>query len=136
MYDNTLHPTYVPGRYCNIFKSRKIKIKDDVIQIPISVTPVFRLPFSWIWIRNLGVNYIKLCLSAVFLSQKFAIIYIHNWELAEIGKNSAFKLPNILQKNTGKKMAELLADIFKWCYRQHFVMQTIINFLRFKGYNA
>ncbi|MBU4501410.1 MAG: polysaccharide deacetylase family protein, partial [Nanoarchaeota archaeon] len=58
-YNASLHPTYVPGRYNHFFKPRKIFEKDDVTVIPTSVVPLVRMPMTWLWFRNLGLNYSK-----------------------------------------------------------------------------
>jgi len=134
VYDNTCHPTYVPGRYFYFFKSRKVTIQDGIINIPISVTPIFRLPFSWIWFRNLGLNYVKFCASQVLLKQEYINMYIHAWDLVDINDISGLRLPYLVKNNTGQKMEQLLDRFFRWCKIKGVNTETIYNYLMNKNY--
>jgi uncharacterized protein (DUF3820 family) len=129
IYDNTCHPTYVPGRYFNFFKSRSIQYKNGVTVVPISVSPVLRLPFSWIWFRNFGLNYAKFCTSWVFLTQEYVNIYFHSWEFADIMHNFACSLPYGITRNTGRKMIKFLENYLIWCSTHGIRSQTIHDFL-------
>lgn len=128
-YDNTCHPTYVPGRYFYFLKSRKIQFNEGIVNIPISVTPIFRLPFSWIWIRNLGVWYTKFCTSWNFLTQDYANIYVHPWDFADLNGKLGFKLPYIITRNTGQIMIKILDTYLKWCDLYQIRTETIYNYL-------
>lgn len=130
VYDNTCHPTYVPGRYFYLLKSRKIKLKYGIINIPISVTPIFRLPFSWIWFRNLGLNYVKLCTSWVFLNQDWVNIYLHSWDFTDLNDNLPFKLPYFITSNAGWKMIRMLDNYLNFCKLNQIRISTIYNYLR------
>lgn len=129
VYDNTCHPTYVPGRYSNFFKSRTIYKENNLIYIPISVTPVFRLPFSWIWFRNFGLNYLEFCTSWALLAQESVNIYFHSWEFIDLSKGFDFKLPYYVTNNTGEKMLKLLSNYLKWCQLKNITTETIHNYL-------
>ncbi len=83
-YDSSLHPTWVPGHYCNILKSRKIKKIGNICEIPISVVPFVRLPFSWVWFRNLPLIYAKAATSLNMYSSSYTLIYFHSWEFVDI----------------------------------------------------
>lgn len=134
LYDNTCHPTFVPGRYFNLFKSRKIQIKDGIINIPISVTPILRLPFSWIWFRNLGLNYAKLCTNWTLLSQDYINVYFHNWDFTNIKNSIAHKLPYLITRNTGDKMSDILDGYLNWCRRNRYTFITIYDYLQKSRY--
>jgi len=127
VYDNSCHPTYVPGRYFNLFKSRKLNIEDGIINIPISVTPIFRLPFSWIWFRNLGLNYVKFCSILTLLNKEYINIYIHNWDLADMSKS---RLPYFIKNNSGQKMEQFLDSFFIWTKRKGIQAETVYNYLK------
>lgn len=128
-YDNSCHPTYVPGRYCNFFKSRRIKLKDGIINVPISVAPILKLPFSWIWFRTFGLHYAKFCTSWVFLAGDYANIYFHSWDFADIDNKSIFNLPRSLTYNTGRKMLNILGNYLAWCNKNNYKLETIHNYL-------
>lgn len=126
-YDSSLHPTYVPGRYNNISKPRKIFINNGVKVVPISVTPVFRLPFSWIWFRNFGLTYSKICTKLSLSDLDFINIYFHPWEFAEI-KN--YQIPALIKRNTGEILNELLKKYLQWCFLKGITSTTISNYIK------
>lgn len=88
-YDTSLHPTFVPFKYNNVLKSRKPFYVGSVLEIPATVTPQFRLPLSWFWLRN----YPKLLRSHVLQSivkEKYIVLYFHNWDLIDLPKSVNF----------------------------------------------
>lgn len=127
VYDSSLHPTYVPGRYNNFFKNRKAKIKKGVVQIPVSVTPLFRLPFTWLWFRNFGLNYAKACTKLSVLDNNFVSIYFHPWEFQDL-KN--YNLPFYAKKNTGPWLSDNLKDYLIWCKKEGFEFLTINKYVK------
>lgn len=52
-YNSSLNPTCIPGRYNHLDKPRTWFYKDDVLQLPASVSPVFRFPLFWLAYHNL-----------------------------------------------------------------------------------
>lgn len=126
-YDSSMHPTWIPGRYNNFFKSRKIKINEGVISIPVSVTPLKRLPFSWLWFRNFGVAYAKLCTLSCFLFGDFVDIYFHPWDFADIEK---YKLPCLIKRNAGDKCLKMLEKYILWCKSRKYEFKTMGNYLK------
>ncbi|MBZ9577945.1 polysaccharide deacetylase family protein [Patescibacteria group bacterium] len=128
-YDNSCHPTYVPGRYCNFLKSRRMKSKSGLVNIPISVTPIIRLPFSWIWFRWFGLNYAKFCTSWALFTHDYINIYFHSWDFANIDRKMPFKLPYVITRNTGNKTLGLLDNFLAWCKRKDLRAETIHNYL-------
>lgn len=133
VYDNTLHPTLVPGRYYNFFRSRQITSSYGLINLPISVTPVLRLPFSWIWFRNMGLNYLKFCTSWVFLTQDYTNIYFHSWDFADIENGMDSSLPFFVTRNAGNKAIEILNYYLNWCQINKIETETIHRYLTRKG---
>ena len=111
-YDTSLHPTYVPERYNNLRYSLKPFMTNHISEIPISVTPFLRLPISFVWSRNFGINYMKLCTFLIFKKQNFINLYFHPWEFVKL---DSFGLPFYITRNTGRKMSRLLGDYIKWC---------------------
>lgn len=129
LYDSSLHPTYVPRRYNNFFSSRKWVMKEGIKIVPISVTPIFRLPFSWIWFRNLGLNYSKFCTKLSLLDQDYVNIYFHPWEFVELNDYEFCKdLPRTSIRHTGKRLQNMLDRYIGWC------LGNRLEFLDIRGY--
>lgn len=125
-YDSSIHPTYIPGRYNNFFHNRKCHKIKGVIEVPISVTPVLRAPFSWIWFRNFGLNYVKACTSLASLNSSFINLYLHPWEFVNLQE---YDIPLIIKRSTGRNMEKMLEDYIEWCTKNGFKFSTIGDFL-------
>lgn len=84
LYDSSLHPAYIPFRYDN----RKYPItpfmKNGVLEIPISVTPRFRYPIGWIWLRNLGTKWALSGAKSLLRQGIDVVFYAHSWEFEDI----------------------------------------------------
>ena len=96
------------------------KAYDNIMEIPISVTPFLRLPLSWLWFRNLGLNYAKIC--TILNNQPFTNIYFHPWEFQDIKK---YNIPLIIKRNTGNKMKKMLKEYLRWCLSKNFNFVTM-----------
>lgn len=129
LYDSSLHPTWVPGRY-NKFSSPRNIFHKDVIVVPISVTPILKLPFSWIWFRNFGLNYAKLCTNLSLLSDiPFLNLYFHPWEFINLEK---WSISPLIKNKTGKKMCKIFDSYLSWCQSKKFKFISIKDFLERK----
>jgi peptidoglycan/xylan/chitin deacetylase (PgdA/CDA1 family) len=89
-YDSSILPAYVPGRY-NGLRARPAPFAWDLegsgrlIEIPISVTPLFRIPVGWWWFRkNFGVRISEIGFGAIWGRGLPVVCNIHSWELSEL----------------------------------------------------
>lgn len=121
-YDASLHPTYIPTRYNNLFKPRKIFRKEGIKIIPTSVAPFIRLPITYLWFRNFGLNYTKICTNLCSLTDTYGNIYFHPWEFISL-KNQ--EIPKIFKKNTGKKMIIMLDKYIRWLKKKRVNFVTL-----------
>lgn len=63
LYNSSLNPTCIPGRYNHLGQPRTYFMKDGVLQLPASVTPIVRFPLFWLAYHNLPATlYRKLAL--------------------------------------------------------------------------
>ena len=115
-YDSSFHPTYVPKRYNHFFGKRKVFFRDGVKVIPISVTPVLKVPFSWFWFRNFGLNYSKMCSRLSLMNNNFINIFFHSWEFADLRKSD---IGILYKRNTGERLADNLREYIKWCEKSN-----------------
>ena len=102
IYDSSLHPTYIPGRYNHFFLKMEIFSKDGVKIIPLSVSPILRLPLFWLAFRNLPLFYSKYITNR---NKKYACLVFHSWEFVNI-KN--IDLPLLIKRNTGERLIRKL----------------------------
>lgn len=129
-YDNSLHPTYVPGRYCNIFSRRNIYKERDILRVPVTVTPWLRFPLSWIWFRIFGLTYMKLCSSFTYLMQDYINIYFHTWDFENI-TYSPLRWPHrLLIHNTGNRTISNFKRFLDWVRRENITVLTMSGYLQ------
>ena len=112
-YNSSINPTFLPGRYNHLKISRTYFKKNNVLQIPASVTPNFRIPLFWLSFHNFPLWLYKKWVRRVLKKDHYLNIYFHPWEFAEI-KKPEYKLSGITTKNTGVEMVKRLDDFLGW----------------------
>jgi len=125
-YDSSSHPIYIPGRYNNFFDSRKISTKNGIKIIPVSVSPLFRLPLFWIVFRNFPLGYSKFVTKSCFINDNHVCLVFHPWEFINLND---FKIPFLIKRNTGENFELKLENYIKWCLKRNFVFTTMSYYL-------
>jgi hypothetical protein len=110
-YNSSMNPTFIPGRYNNFFKKRKAHYSGDLFSIPISVTPIIRLPLFWLSFKNLPLKLYQFLSGITLNSDRYLNIFFHPWEFTDI---SQFNLPNYIKKDSGEKMLKKLEKYLVW----------------------
>lgn len=126
-YNSSVNPTFLPGRYNNLKVSRIYFKEGDVLQIPASVSPNYRIPLFWLTFHNFPLNFYKKLAKDVLQKDKYLNIYFHPWEFADI-KNKKFKLPAFTTKNTGPEMVERFDQFLFWLKDSGYEFSTIQEF--------
>ncbi|MFY7846564.1 polysaccharide deacetylase family protein [Chryseobacterium gambrini] len=126
-YNSSINPTYLPGRYNNLKISRTYFNEGNVVQIPASVSPNFRIPLFWLSFHNFPLFFYKKLASDVLKKDKYLNIYFHPWEFAEI-KDEAFKLPGFTVKNSGIEMVKRFDEFLTWLKSKNYSFGTIQEF--------
>jgi peptidoglycan/xylan/chitin deacetylase (PgdA/CDA1 family) len=101
IYDSSLNPTFIPGRYNNTDKPRKPFNAEGLINLPASVATLFRIPLFWISFKNFPFNFYKTLALRTLKKDKYLNLYFHPWEFADI---SSYKLPMYVKRISGKEL--------------------------------
>ena len=104
-YNSSMNPTYIPGRYNNLFKPRTAYYTNKLLNLPISVTPMIRFPLFWLSFKNFPLSMIQLATKLTLETDSYLNIYFHPWEFTDI---SQFQLPAYVKKDSGSKMIDKL----------------------------
>ena len=131
-YDSSLHPTFIPGNF-QMFKTRSIHKRGNVIEIPVSVTPILRLPFSWVWFRNAGLLYTKICTKLNLIDKDYVNIYFHPWDFYNTNTREFKGVLYISLRNAGEKTIEQLDRYVIWCKKNNLEVTTISEYLSKKA---
>lgn len=128
-YNSSVNPTFLPGRYNNLKVSRTYFKEGEVLQIPASVSPNFRIPLFWLSFHNFPLNFYKKLAKDVLRKDHYLNIYFHPWEFAEI-KDEKFKLPGFTTKNSGKEMIERFDEFLSYLNQKKYQFGTFQEFLK------
>ena len=111
LYNSSLNPTCIPGRYMHLSTPRTPFMKEGVLQIPASVTPWVRFPLFWLSYHNLPAGLYRALARRTLRHDGHLSIYFHPWEFYELGEHPELRMPFIIRNNSGQKMVKRLGDL-------------------------
>jgi peptidoglycan/xylan/chitin deacetylase (PgdA/CDA1 family) len=114
LYDSSINPTYLPGRYNNTHLARTVYTEKEMVRIPASVSPFFRLPLFWLGFKNYPYKiFLKLC-EQTLKKDGYINLYFHPWEFIDI---TNYNLPKYVTRYSHKKLLlrleQLINDLSK-----------------------
>ncbi len=127
LYNASLHPTFIPGRYNNFTKPRTPFITGSLVQIPASVTPFLRFPIFWLSFKNFPLTVIKQATRQIVKKDGFANFYFHPWEFTDIRDKKKLGLPFYISRLSGKDMVDRLNRFITWCKAEGFQFDTYMS---------
>lgn len=111
LYDSSLNPTFLPGRYNNLSKPKLPFKQHNIWVLPTSVA-AFRIPLFWISFKNFPQGFYTSLAKGVLNKSHYLNLYFHPWEFADI---SGYKLPNYVKRISGNallaKFEKLLIEL-------------------------
>ena len=123
LYNSSLNPAFIPGRYMHLTAPRTWFMKDGVMQIPASVTPWLRFPLFWLSLHNLPQWLYHLLVRRVLNHDGYFVTYFHPWEFFDLKDHPEFKMPFIIRNHSGQEMVQRLDRLIRMLKgrRQEFV---------------
>ena len=122
-YDSSINPTYIPGRYNNLKLPRKMYMQENLLRMPVSVTPNLRFPLFWLSFKNLPYAVFKQMAIQTLKKDGYLSLYFHPWEFTDI---SHIKIPFYTKRHSGtvllNRLNQLIIDLKKegsFCSIQH-----------------
>jgi len=123
-YNSSLNPTFLPGKYYNLNKPRRIFYEGPLCQIPASVSSKFRIPLFWLSLHNFPLRiYKRMCLGAI-KKDGYLNVYFHPWEFADLTAPEV-KLPSYIVRNSGNALAERLGDVIDYFKLKNYRFETL-----------
>ncbi|WP_443937879.1 polysaccharide deacetylase family protein [Pedobacter sp. MW01-1-1] len=129
-YNTSINPTYLPGRYNNLGISRRYFKKENVWQIPASVSPIFRFPLFWLSFHNLPLAVYKFFAKWTYSHDNYLNIYFHPWEFTDLSDFDRFGFPGYVRKNTGKEMIARMDNFIAWMKQKEYPFGTFKQFIK------
>ena len=112
IYNASLNPCFIPGRYMHLSTPRTcFTEKDGLIQIPASVSPLLRIPMFWLALHNFPMWYYKRLARRILRHDGYFNTYFHPWEFYQLEDHPEFRLPYIIRHNSGDKMYDRLRQV-------------------------
>lgn len=113
LYNASLNPACVPGRYMHLTVSRKAFIKEGLLQIPASVVPVLRFPLFWLAEHHLPMALYEGLVKLTLRHDGYFNTYFHPWEFVAIGDKKEYGVPYIIAHRCGDPMRQRLAHLIE-----------------------
>lgn len=132
LYNSSLNPAFIPGRYMHLTAPRTCFIKEDVLQIPASVTPLLRFPLFWLSCHNLPMNLYLWMIRRVLRHDGYFVTYFHPWEFFPLGEHPEFKIPFIIRNHAGVEMEKRLDTLIRNLKKNGYPFLTYSEFATLK----
>ena len=113
LYNSSLNPAFIPGRYMHLTAPRRPFMKDGVLQIPASVTPLIRFPLFWLALHNLPEWLYHLLTRWTLSHDGQFVTYFHPWEFYDLKEHPEFRMPFIIRNHSGREMCDRLDRLVK-----------------------
>jgi peptidoglycan/xylan/chitin deacetylase (PgdA/CDA1 family) len=124
VYDASIHPTWLPGRYNNLKFPRTMYSELGIKRIPASVSPNFRIPLFWLSFKNFPYPlYQKLAIQTL-QKDGYLSLYFHPWEFVDIKR---FGLPQYTTTGCDGRLLEKLYKLVNEL-KSHGEFQTMEGF--------
>ena len=113
IYNSSINPAFIPGRYMHLSVSRVPFMKEGILQIPASVTPLFRFPLFWLSEHHLPMWLYEALVRRTLRHDGFFNTYFHPWEFVEILGAPEYGVPYIIGHNAGAPMQKRLQHLIQ-----------------------
>lgn len=113
LYNSSLNPAFIPGRYMHLNMPRTCFMKDGVLQIPASVTPIIRFPLFWLSNHVLPVKLYHWLIRRTLKHDGYFTTYMHPWEFYALREHPEWKTQRIILMNSGEELLRRLDCLIK-----------------------
>jgi peptidoglycan/xylan/chitin deacetylase (PgdA/CDA1 family) len=127
VYDSSINPTYIPGRYNKLNLPKRIYGDDGLIRVPTAVTPNFRIPLFWLMFKNAPYILYKNWALQTLKRYGYLSLYFHPWEFTDI---SSYKLPSYIVKPCGEVLLDKLYKLLEDLQKEGSEFVSIDNYLK------
>jgi len=110
-YNSSLNPTHIPRRYNNFDKPLTPFFYDQILNIPVSVSPYMRIPLFWLSFKNFPMPYFRFLSNLTLRKNGFLNLYFHPWEFTDI---SSVNLPRYMKRHSGAFLLDRLEKYLQW----------------------
>jgi hypothetical protein len=128
IYNSSINPVWVPGRYNNLHSTRTVYRQNELIQVPASATPLIRFPLFWLSFHLIPLWIFKEGCRLTMNTDGYLNLYFHPWEFVDLSSRE-FGLPKYIVYNTGERMVKKFTALVKWMNSNMYEFQTMSAYL-------
>lgn len=110
LYDSSVNPTWIPGRYDNRHKPRTLYREEGMLRLPASVSPRWRIPLFWLLFKNSPYSVFKSLTLQTLRNDGYVCLYFHPWEFTDI---RAYGLPGYTRRWCGVQLCDRLNRLLR-----------------------
>jgi len=129
LYNSSINPTYLPGRYNNFKKPRTWFYQDGVFQLPSSVSPLIRFPLFWLSFHNVPLSILKWLSKKTHEKDGYLSLYFHPWEFIDLHQPERFGFPKYIMKCTGAGFENRISKYIDWAIAQDYEFSKTEDFV-------
>ncbi|MBO9637188.1 MAG: polysaccharide deacetylase family protein [Siphonobacter aquaeclarae] len=126
-YDASLNPTWLPGRYNLLHENPQPHIREGLIELPSSTTPLLRFPLFWLSFKNLPVRLFAWLCYRTLRKRDFLMLYFHPWEFASL---AAYQLPSYVKRVDGERLLARLDFLIRYLQKRGVTFTTSRDYCR------
>lgn len=115
LYDASVNPTWLPGRYNNRHLPRTMFRDNDMWIIPSSVSPMVRYPVFWLSVKNVPLWLTRHFSKRILRKDPYLSFYFHPWELVDIRE---YALPSYISRVSGSRMQQKMSGFLQFLQQQ------------------
>ncbi len=129
LYDSSIHPVWLPGRYNNRGLPRTIHRRSTLIEVPASATPALRLPLFWLAFKHYPQSLYRRCVEECLRRDGYVNLYFHPWEFIDLTETA---LPRYMRTPCGEALCDRMSAFVEWL-RARAQLSTFSHYLTQQG---
>ncbi|MBR2588773.1 polysaccharide deacetylase family protein [Candidatus Saccharibacteria bacterium] len=115
LYDSSVNPAFIPGRYNNANVSRipyrTNQNSNSIIEIPASVVTFMRIPLFWLAFHNFPFWFYFTLAKMSMKKTGLLVTYFHPWEFTNLTKYDV--VPWYIKRNSNDKLVKRLGKLIR-----------------------
>ena len=131
LYDSSVNPTWIPGRYNYLFSSRGVYDIGGLRIYPASVAWPLRVPLFWISLHVMPLPLYRLLVRTALYRDGHLNLYFHPWEFSDRLSDRAFGVPGYIARCSGATLRGKLELLLGWLINIGCRFDTTRNYLGF-----
>lgn len=128
LYDSSINPAWIPGRYNHRDVARKPFMKQGVVEVPVSVVTGLRIPLFWLALHLYPVAVYLAGAKRSLKETGYFATYYHPWEFSELLKGYGM-VPSYIKLHSGEKMIARLEKVILGLKKRGYVFEKYCEYV-------